>query len=110
MLARLSEALAPARAAVNREGPHTASFAGGAQLPQHPESPEAQKPAPGPSPQTLRKTGFFNTGWLPPNAPPGAGAPEAAGSFRFVAPEAGEYGYVCLLHSPSGMAGRISVA
>lgn len=95
---------------VNNTGaPHTATFAGGTDLPQDPEGPEAQMAAPGPSPQTLRKTGFFNTGWLPPDAPPGAGPPVAARTFSFVIPEAGEYNYVCLLHAPSGMAGSISV-
>jgi plastocyanin len=63
--------------------------------------------APGKSPQTLNATDFFNTGWLPPNAPPGAGPPEAARSFTFTVPAAGTYAYVCILHSPSGMAGTI---
>ena len=94
----------------NSGAPHTATFAGGATVPQDPESAEAMNAAPGPSPQTLTATGLFNTGWLPPNAPPGAGPPEAARSYTYVVPEAGEYKYVCLLHVPSGMAGTIKVA
>ena len=90
--------------------PHSATFAGSTQLPQNPESPQARNAAPGPSPQTLNATGFFNTGWLPPNAPPGAGPPEAARSFTFVVPTAGTYGYVCILHGPSGQAGSIVAA
>lgn len=95
---------------INNSGaPHTASFAMNAQLPQNPESPEATNPAPGPSPQTLRRTGYFNTGWLPPNAPPGAGPPEAARTYVFTVPEAGDYNYVCLLHAPSRMQGTLKV-
>ena len=88
--------------------PHTATFAGTKSLPQDPESPEAMAAAPGGSPQTLNATDFFNTGWLPPNAPPGSGPPEAARSFTFNVPAAGTYAYVCLPHAPSGMAGQIA--
>ena len=96
---------------VNNSGaPHTASFAGKGQLPQNPTDPAVSKPAPGPSPQTLNPTDVFNTGLLPPNAPPGAGPPEAARSFSFVVKTAGTYNYICLLHVPSGMAGAIKVA
>ena len=96
---------------VNNSGaPHTATFAGGAELPQNPESDEAKAAAPGPSPQTLSMTRLFNTGWLPPNAPPGAAPPEAARSYTYVVPESGDYSYVCILHAPSGMVGTIKVA
>jgi plastocyanin len=94
----------------NSAAPHTASFAGKGTLPQNPEDPVAQKPAPGPSPQTLNPTDVFNTGLLPPNAPPGGGPPEAVRSFSFVAKTAGTYNYVCIFHVPSGMAGAIKVA
>jgi plastocyanin len=93
---------------VNDSGaPHTATFAGRQRLPSDPESPKVMKPAPGPSPQRLNPTTYFNTGWLPPNAPPGAGPPERARSFTYVVPAAGTYPYVCVLHVPSGMAGTI---
>jgi plastocyanin len=96
---------------VNDSGaPHTASFAGKAGLPQSPVDPAVDKAAPGPSPQTLNANAFFNTGLLPPNAPPGSGPPEVARSFTFVVPAAGTYAYVCLLHSTSGMAGTLKVA
>ena len=96
---------------VNNSGaPHTASFAGRQQLPQDPTSPQVAAPAPGPSPQTLNATDLFNTGLLPPNAPPGSGPPEPARSFTFVVPTAGTYSYVCILHAPSSMAGSIKVA
>jgi plastocyanin len=91
----------------NSFAPHTASFKGAGTLPQNPESPEAMRPSPGPSPQTLTSSGAFNSGWLPPNVPPGQGPPEAARSFTFVVPAAGEYSYVCLLHAPSGMGGTL---
>ncbi len=90
--------------------PHTATFAGGRQLPQDPDSPEVVQPAPGPSPQRLSPTEFFNTGTLPANAPSGSAPPEAARSFEFVVPTAGTYSYVCILHAASGMAGTIKVA
>jgi plastocyanin len=93
---------------VNNSGaPHTASFAGKQSMPSDPESPAAMKPAPGPSPQPLNASSFSNTGLLPPNAPPGAAPPERARSFVFTVPRAGNYGYVCILHAPSGMAGTI---
>ncbi|HEX2149900.1 MAG TPA: plastocyanin/azurin family copper-binding protein [Actinomycetota bacterium] len=95
---------------INKSGaPHTATFAGGTELPQNPESTEAQNATPGASPQTLAKTGFYNTGWLPPNSPPGSGPPIAARTFSFEVPEVGDYLYVCLLHLASGMTGSISV-
>ena len=93
---------------VNNSGvPHTASFAGTKQIPQNPESAEAMNAAPGKSPQTLNATTFFNTGWLPPNSPPGAGPPLPARSFTFKVASAGTYAYVCILHVPSGMAGSL---
>jgi plastocyanin len=89
--------------------PHTASFFGtGAEPITDPTDPKTDAPAPGPSPQTLAAAGFFNTGLLPPDAPPGAGPPLAARSFSFTVPDPGTYGYVCILHSPSGMAGTIT--
>jgi plastocyanin len=93
---------------INNSGdPHTASFKGTKTLPANPESAEAMAPAPGPSPQTLNATDLFSTGWLPPNAPPGQGPPEAVRSYSYKVPAAGDYTYVCLLHSPSGMGGTI---
>jgi plastocyanin len=95
---------------VNNSGaPHTATFAGRQRLPTDPESPKVMKPAPGPAPQRLNPTNYFNTGWLPPNAPPGAGPPKRARSFTFIVPVAGTYTYVCVLHVPSGMTGTIRV-
>ncbi len=94
----------------NSSAPHTASFAGKGTLPQNPEDPAAQKPAPGPSPQTLNPTDVFNTGLLPPNAPPGGGPPEPARSFSFVMKTAGTFNYICIFHVGSGMAGAIKVA
>jgi plastocyanin len=90
---------------VNSSGaPHTASF----NAPfQDPTDPRTDKYAPGPSPQTLTATGFYNSGLLPPDAPPGAGPPLAARSFSFKVAGAGTYSYVCLLHAPSGMVGVI---
>lgn len=90
----------------NSSAPHTASFG---DVPQDPSDPAASAPAPGPSPVTLGTSGFFSSGELPPNFPPGAGPPLAARSFTFNAPEAGEYEFVCILHIPSGMAGTIRV-
>lgn len=94
----------------NSSAPHTASFAGKQALPQDPESPEAQQPAKGPSPQTLNNTDLFNTGVLPPNAPPGSAPPLAVRSFTFMVPTAGDYNYVCIFHIGSGMAGVVKVA
>jgi plastocyanin len=96
---------------VNNSGaPHTASFAGKGTLPQNPEDPVAQKAAPGPSPQTLNATDVFNTGLLPPNAPPGSGPPEVARSYSYVVKAAGTYNFICIFHVGSGMAGAIKVA
>ncbi|HTJ76871.1 MAG TPA: hypothetical protein VL337_16055 [Acidimicrobiales bacterium] len=96
---------------VNNSGaPHTASFAGKGTLPASPLDPAAQKPAPGPSPQTLNANDVFNTGTLPPNAPPGSGPPEAVRSYSYVLKTAGNFTYVCIYHAPSGMAGSIKVA
>jgi plastocyanin len=90
--------------------PHTGSFFGtGAEAIANPLDPRVDAPAPGPSPQTLTAAGFFNTGLLPPDAPPGAGPPEAARSFVFTAPETGTYSYVCILHAPSQMLGTVTV-
>jgi len=93
----------------NSTAPHTASFAGKGSLPQNPEDPLAQTPAPGPSPQTLNPTDVFNTGLLPPNAPPGGGPPEVARSFSFVAKTTGTFSYICIFHVGSGMGGAIKV-
>ncbi|MDQ2649412.1 MAG: plastocyanin/azurin family copper-binding protein [Actinomycetota bacterium] len=97
---------------VNNSGaPHTASFFGeGAEPITSPLDPRTDAPAPGPSPQTLASAGFFNTGLLPPDAPPGAGPPEAARSFEFKVPDAGSYAYVCILHAPSEMVGTITAS
>jgi plastocyanin len=88
--------------------PHTASFFNRQSPITDPEDPAARKPAPGPSPQRLNATDLFNTGLLPPNAPPGAGPPEAVRSFTFSVPTAGDYHYICILHAASGMAGTIT--
>ena len=45
-----------------------------------------------------------------PDAPPGYGPPEAARSFTFTVPAAGDYQYICILHAPSGMAGQITAS
>lgn len=94
------------------EAPHTASFAGKTTLPADPTSDATEKPAPGPSPQTLNANDFFNTGVLPPNAgPPGSIPPEAVRSYTYVMPRTpGTYTFVCILHAPSGMAGSLKVA
>ena len=91
----------------NSMAPHTASFFNETPPLMNPEDPAAQKATPGPSPQKLSSKGLFNTGLLPPNAPPGSGPPEAARSFTFSVPAAGDYQYVCIFHAPSGMAGMI---
>jgi plastocyanin len=94
---------------VNNSGaPHTATFSGSTPPIQDPSDPRTDPPAPGPSPQTLNATGFFNTGLLPPNAPPGAGPPEAVRTFTYVVPTAGTFAYYCILHAPSGMGGQLS--
>jgi plastocyanin len=96
---------------VNRSGaPHTASFFNRQAPITNPEDPAAQKPAPGPSPQKLNTTDVFNTGTLPPNGPPGVGPPEAARSFTFSVPTAGDYQYICIFHAPSGMAGAVTAS
>ena len=96
---------------VNGSGaPHTATFAGGTTVPPNPEDPKVLAPAPGGSPQTLKATGYYNTGWLPPDAPPGQGPPLPARSFTFQVPSAGSYNFICALHVPSGMAGQLAVA
>ena len=94
----------------NSMAPHTASFFNQTPPIQSPEEPAAQKPAPGASPQKLNAKDFFNTGLLPPNAPPGAGPPVAARSFTFSVPAAGDYQYVCIFHAPSGMGGEIKAS
>lgn len=94
----------------NSFAPHTATFAAGGQIPPDPLDPSLRGPT-SPSPLTLTPAGGpFNTGWLPPAAPPNAPPPEAVRSFTFVIPQAGDYPYICLLHVPSGMAGSIKVA
>jgi plastocyanin len=88
--------------------PHTATFFGeGAEPILSPVDPRVEAPAPGPSPQALSSEGLFNTGLLPPDAPPGAGPPEAVRSFSFTVPDAGTYSYVCILHASSEMVGEI---
>jgi plastocyanin len=94
----------------NSMAPHTASFFNQQPPIQDPESPAAQKAAPGPSPQKLNAKDLFNTGILPPNAPPGAGPPEVARSFTFSVPTAGDYQFVCIFHAPSGMAGMVKAS
>ena len=94
----------------NSGAPHTASFFNQQPPIQNPEDPAAQKAAPGPSPQKLNGKDLFNTGTLPPDAPPGAGPPVAARSFTFSVPAAGDYQYVCIYHAPSGMAGVIKAS
>jgi plastocyanin len=97
---------------VNRSGaPHTASFFGaGAEAIDNPLDPRVSAPAPGASPQPLSSKGFFNTGLLPPDAPPGAGPPEAVRTFSFTVQDAGSYAYVCILHAPSAMIGSITAS
>jgi plastocyanin len=94
----------------NSMAPHTASFFNQQAPIQDPESPAAQKAAPGPSPQKLNAKDLFNTGTLPPNAPPGAGPPEVARSFTFSVPTAGDYQFICIYHAPSGMAGMVKAS
>ena len=87
----------------NSLAPHNAAFTNGNSYDGAPD------PAvPGPSPQTLNLTALFNTGTLPPNAPPGAGPPEAVRSYTFVVAEAGTYEYFCSYHAPSEMEGAIT--
>src|SRR5207244_13374514 len=75
----------------NSMAPHTASFFNTQPPILSPEDPAADKAAPGPSPQKLNAKDLFNTGTLPPNAPPGSGPPEAARRFTFSEPTAGEH-------------------
>ncbi len=92
------------------QAPHTASFFGeGAEPITDPNDPRVNPPAPGPSPQALAAAGFFSTGLLPPDAPPGAGPPEAVRSFTFTLPTPGNYAYVCILHASSQMVGSVEV-
>lgn len=93
----------------NSLAPHTATFESPPELLQNPTSPQAMAPAPGPSPQAVAAGVLVNTGFLPPNAPPGAGPPEAARSFTVTFGEPGSYRYVCLLHVPSAMGGELEV-
>ena len=96
---------------VNGSGaPHTATFFGTQPPIMNPLDPRVEQPAPGPSPQPLNGRDLFNTGLVPPDAPPGAAPPEAARSFTFVVPAAGEFPYVCILHAPSGMGGVIKAS
>ncbi|HEU5001652.1 MAG TPA: plastocyanin/azurin family copper-binding protein [Actinomycetota bacterium] len=90
--------------------PHTATFAGSGTIPQDPESVTATTAAPGKSPQTLNATGFFNTGTLPPNAPPGAGPPLVARQYTYTVATAGTFPYVCIYHAGSGMGGAITAS
>jgi plastocyanin len=92
---------------INDSGePHTASFAFGVPVPQIPEAPNVMK-ASGKSPLRLGTKGFFNSGWLLPDAPPGAGPPLALRSFTFIVPKAGSFNFFCALHIRSGMGGSI---
>lgn len=89
----------------NSKAPHTATFFG-TDAPkdiQSPFDPRVLAPAPGPSPQALDATGYFNSGWLPTEP-----KPLSDRSFSFTVPTAGTYSYVCVLHAPSGMTGSIS--
>ncbi len=94
----------------NTLAPHTATFASGGNVPRNPSDPGVAA-ATGPSPLTLAATGGpFNSGTLPPAAPPNAPPSEAARSFTFLLPAAGEYAYVCVYHASSAMAATIKVA
>jgi plastocyanin len=92
----------------NSTAPHTASFFNKQPPILDPTTPQATTPAPGKSPQTLNLTDLFNTGLVPPNAPPGAGPPEFVRSFTFNVKNPGTYNYICIFHSPSGMTGVIA--
>jgi len=94
----------------NSMAPHTATFFNQHPAITNPTDPAVGKPAPGPSPQKLNSKDMFNTGLLPPNAPPGAGPPEAARTFTFSVPTTGEFQYICILHVPSGMGGAITAS
>ena len=94
----------------NSGAPHTATFSGSTPPIQDPTDPRTDAPAPGPSPQTLDLTSFFNSGLLPPDAPPGAGPPEAVRSFTFATTTAGNYPFYCILHASSGMGSQLKVS
>jgi plastocyanin len=95
---------------LNQSGaPHTATFFNETPPIQNPVDPKVAMASPGPSPQILITNGLFNTGTLPPDAPPGQGPPEAARSFTFKTKTAGSYPYVCVLHAPSSMASSFTV-
>lgn len=89
----------------NSQAPHTATFFGtDAEQIQDPFDPRVLNPAPGASPQALDGAGYFNTGWLPPDA----GPPPEARSYSYTVPNPGTYSYVCMLHAPSEMVGTIT--
>ena len=70
----------------NSKAPHTASFFGTESEPiLDPTDERVGPPAPGPSPQALNATDFFNTGLLPPDV----GPPEEARAFSFTVPDPG---------------------
>ena len=94
----------------NSLAPHTATFASGGQVPQNPSDPSVGAPT-SPSPLALKTTGGpYNSGVLPPAAPPNAPPPEPVRSFTFTLPDAGTYPYVCIYHASSGMGGSVKVA
>ncbi|GAC1542082.1 MAG: hypothetical protein NVS3B12_29940 [Acidimicrobiales bacterium] len=90
--------------------PHTATFYNGKPPYQGPEDPSTRKPVPGTSPQTLNTTDLFNTGVLPPDAPPGHGPPLPVRSYIYKVPAAGSFAYICVYHSNEGMTGTIAAA
>ncbi|GAC1534028.1 MAG: hypothetical protein NVS3B12_14230 [Acidimicrobiales bacterium] len=88
--------------------PHTATFYNGKPPYQGPEDPLTRKAVPGTSPQTLNSTDLFNTGVLPPDAPPGHGPPLPVRSYIYKVPASGIYAYICVYHASAGMTGTIS--
>ena len=88
--------------------PHTATFPGKERLPP-PDDQQMRKPT-GQPPLAVDGTSLANSGWLPPNYPPGQGPPEEQRTFTFRIPKEGSYEYACILHASSGMAGKITVA